>query len=170
MGSGKSTIGPKVAKILEMDFVDLDDEIEAREGLPIPDIFSKFGEGHFRQVERRLLDELSFGRKSVVVALGGGTLTVTANLHLVKERGVLLYLKTVPSEIFERVKRRNDRPMLFNNEGKTTNDVDLLERIESLLGEREANYLQADLVVTTTGRSSDDNAKEVVARLKGLLP
>jgi shikimate kinase len=168
MGSGKSTIGPSLAKRLGYDFLDVDDVVEENEGVTIPEIFAKHGEDHFRDLEKKILGDISRDKKSVVVALGGGTLTRKENRELVKNGGVLVYLRAAPEVILERVGSGGiDRPMLLAPDGNKLSGKDLERRIISLLKEREKQYLEARIVIETSGKTVNTAVEEIVLRLKG---
>lgn len=169
MGSGKSTIGPELARRIGYDFVDLDDVIERAEGISIADIFKSRGEKYFREAERRMLRELLECRGKVVVALGGGTLTSEESRNLVRNEGILVYLKANRKKILERVREERNRPMLLTREGNTLNDAELTDRIEALFKDREAHYMEASIIVDTSESPVPECAKEIASQLKGLM-
>ncbi len=169
MGSGKSTIGPELARKLGYDFVDIDDLIEKSEGVTIPEIFRNHGEEYFRRIEKRVLDDLSGNDRHIVVALGGGTLTNEESRGLLREEGILVYLRSDPKEILERVKKKRDRPMLLAPDGSPLNDAELSSRVESLLREREVHYLEANIIVSTSGRTVSKSVEEIASKLKGRI-
>jgi shikimate kinase len=170
MGSGKSTIGPSLAKRLGYDFIDIDDIIEENEGISISEIFTKHGEKHFRSLEKEILNEISRYKRHVVVSLGGGTLTRRENRELVKNGGVLIYLKADPEVILERIKSgKIDRPMLLAKDGSKLSGKELSLRIESLLREREEHYLEATIIIDTSGKSINGAVGEITSKLKGKI-
>lgn len=170
MGSGKSTIGPRLAKKLGYHFVDIDNIIEENEGIPIPEIFAKHGEKHFRNLEKGMLVEIYKEKKNIVVALGGGTLTRMENRELVRNGGVLVYLKADPKVIIERVKDgKINRPMLLAPDGSKLSKRELSHRIASLLKEREEHYLEASIVIDTSGKSINGAVEEITSKLKGRI-
>jgi len=170
MGSGKSTIGPRLAKQLGFQFIDIDDYIEQSEGISISEIFSKRGEKHFRILEKEKLNEISQDDKKIVVALGGGTLTHKENRSLIKNGGVLVYLKADTRTILERVESgKINRPMLLAPDGSKLSGEELSERIESLLKEREEHYLEATIIVDTSGKSVSGALEEITSKLKGKI-
>lgn len=147
MGSGKSSVGRLLARKLGRPFFDLDREIERSESQTITAIFEKRGEEAFRQIERRLLEEIS-GRHGGVVALGGGALGDQEAVDLVKGCGKLIFLEAPLSVILERLQGDRERPLLLSGD-----ETVIRERIEGLLKEREPFYRQAHLTVDT-GRLS----------------
>jgi shikimate kinase len=150
MGSGKSTIGPPVARALGYAFIDLDNEIETGEGKTIEEIFVASGEPLFRSLERKYLQQL-IGEADSVFALGGGTVTVPGMISYLKSTGVLVYLRTDADELVPRLRGHTHRPLLHTSDGKAPGDAELYRRISSLLDQREAYYREADIVIETSG-------------------
>ncbi len=169
MGSGKSTVGPELAKKLRYDFVDIDDMIEEREKTSVSEIFERRGEPHFRALEREMLAKISRTERKVVVALGGGTLGNAGNRNLVKRDGVLVYLRANRNQILSRVQRKRDRPLLLGPGGEVLSDKDLSERVETLLRERERHYLEASVIVDTTNLEVPETVDEILTRLQGKI-
>lgn len=169
MGSGKSTIGPGLAKKIGYSFIDMDKLIEKSEGMSVHDIFERHGEEHFRRAENETLRTLSESKEHIVVALGGGALSSEANRRLVHSAGVLVYLKAAPETILRRVGRNRKRPMLLNSKGDTMGDEELSARVETLLKEREVYYLEADIIVDTSESTVLESVGEIGSKLKGLI-
>lgn len=166
MGSGKSTIGPLLAREIHYGFIDADSVIEEKESLSIRDIFKTYGEKYFRALEERVLKEIVLQEGNVVVALGGGALTSEENRILVKNRGILVYLKSDANNILERVRARSSRPMLLSPNGHPLTEEELSVRVRSLLREREKHYLEASIVVDTSNLSISESIKEIVLKLR----
>ncbi len=123
MGCGKSTIGRLLARRLGTGFTDLDAYIEKKEGMSIPEIFEKRGEGYFRAAESRALEEL--GASGGVVATGGGALLSEANAQTAAKNGITIFIDT-PFEIcYGRIKGDKNRPIAYNSTREQ-----LLERFE----------------------------------------
>lgn len=110
MGSGKSTIGPVLAKRLGRPFQDLDDLIEKEQGMSIAEIFERYGEAYFRELESRSLHRAAALPRSVI-ALGGGTFVVPANRELVAQLGVSVWLKVPLTLARRRCATKEDRPL-----------------------------------------------------------
>jgi shikimate kinase len=168
MGSGKSTIGPILANTIGYDFLDIDKKIETTASRTINEIFANDGEGYFRELERKIVQQIS-NTHSCVVSLGGGTVTKSDNLSAIKTSGVLIYLKADAQEIFQRLKYKADRPLLKGSDSVSLENGDLLRRITSLMEEREAFYMQADIVVSTAGKKIGQTVDEIVRRIHALI-
>jgi shikimate kinase len=142
MGSGKSTTGKKLAVSLKWSFVDLDREIEIETGKTIKDLFSEWGEDHFRQTEAKTLRQLDI-EEDTVIAVGGGAPCFSNNMDFMLETGLVIYLKMTPGQLKSRLKGSMDeRPLLKNIRSK-----DLLFYITDKLSEREKYYCQASMVI-----------------------
>jgi shikimate kinase len=154
MGTGKSTVGKRLAKRLGWAFVDVDREIEERAGMPIARIFSERGEPVFRRLERRAISRVAKGTEQVI-ATGGGAFMNPESRAKLRAAGPVICLTAKPQVILARVgKRAETRPLL----GGPTSP---LARIRTLLARRAAAYAEADLTVDTSTLSID----EVVERI-----
>ena len=111
MGAGKTKVGKLLAKTLGYGFVDMDELIEEREGLPIKEIFEKRGEKYFREKEKEWLKRLSLLEK-IVLSPGGGIILSPENRKRLRKMGKVFYLKASPKAILERVKNESHRPLL----------------------------------------------------------
>ena len=157
MGVGKSRIGRELARELMLHFIDLDRYIERETGLSIPDIFRHLGEDTFRQLEVGSVAEL-VQKDFLVLSLGGGTFVNAENRERLMKRGPVVALWASPETILDRVSRRpGQRPIL-----QTPNP---LERIRSLLSERESIYRQANIHVSTDGRKIPEVVDEIIDQL-----
>ena len=153
MGTGKSSVGQLLASHLHFTFLDTDNVIEARTGKSISDIFAQQGEPAFRELERRIVQELTL-RKKTVVATGGGLPAFEDNLASLKTHALVVCLWASPEKIWERVRGQTHRPLL--------NDPDPLEKIRGLLAAREPFYRQADVLVNTEMRSVREVVQQVI--------
>lgn len=141
MGAGKTTIGRSLARWLDRDFIDLDQEIEARCGVRVSLIFDIEGEQGFRRRETSLLDECS-QRPGIVLATGGGAILAPENRKLLRDRGVVVYLRASADELYRRIARDRSRPLLQTSDPRA--------RIGELLEQRSALYEEiADLTFDT---------------------
>jgi len=111
MGSGKTTIGQRLAALLGLEFVDCDHELEAVTGASVSLIFDVEGEEGFRARETRMLEQLT-GRSGVLIATGGGVVLREENRKLLSERGTVVYLKTSVNQQLRRLSRDKSRPLL----------------------------------------------------------
>lgn len=157
MGSGKTTVGKQLAKRLRMDFVDSDHMIEDRCGVSISTIFDIEGEEGFRKRETKMLEELC-DRSGIVLATGGGAITVEENRILLRKSGFVVYLKTSIETQLARTQKNQNRPLLEN--------VNAEKKLSELMEERGVLYEQeADLVVTSGERVVSKVVDEVVEAL-----
>jgi shikimate kinase len=101
-GSGKSAVGRRLADRLKMKFVDTDDLIEERQGVPISDIVKSHGWGHFRKLERNTIEEISKGNR-LIIAPGGGAVLDTDNVKALRINGVIIWLKADKQTLLKRM-------------------------------------------------------------------
>lgn len=142
-GSGKSTIGRSLAKVLQINFVDADHALAARTGVAIATIFELEGEAGFRQREATLIAELCESA-GILVATGGGAILSPNNREILHRTGVVVYLKAKLDDLWTRTKNDSKRPLLRMNDPRSV--------LASLLETREPLYAEiADLVVETAG-------------------
>jgi shikimate kinase len=153
MGAGKSTVGVRLARRLDRAFIDVDRELECRLGVDIPTVFDLEGEAGFRRRESLLIDELST-RESLVMATGGGAVLLPQNRQALSARGLVVYLRATPADLWQRLRRDKHRPLLRSDNPR--------QRVFDLVEERDPLYLEiADLVVPT-GRQPVDLAVESI--------
>lgn len=112
MGSGKTTVGRKVARLTGLPFIDLDRYIEAQEGMTIPEIFAQHGEPYFRDLETKYVTELSTREEGCVLSLGGGTVLRSENVEVIKRTGLLILLDTPFFRIIKNLSHSTNRPLL----------------------------------------------------------
>ncbi|CAC9457703.1 shikimate kinase [bacterium endosymbiont of Bathymodiolus sp. 5 South] len=145
MGSGKTSVGRRLACVLKRDFFDTDFEIVARTGVAIDYIFDVEGESGFRQREIQMLEDLC-KIPNIVIATGGGIVIKEVNRALLKKECFVVYLSSSVEQLVKRTAKSKARPLLeqSNDREKTLRD---------LLQAREGFYQQvADMVVDTTGK------------------
>jgi len=154
MGAGKTSVGRLIARKLQYDFVDTDDLVIEAVGIPISEIFRKYGEIRFRSEEALVARKLA-RRERMVIATGGGLVMNPENVRQLKENGIFILLTANSQVILERVSRRHTRPLLEKN--KT------IETIERLYAARKDYYLGcADYTVDTSTLSLEDSADAVI--------
>ena len=145
MGAGKTTVGKLLSKRYHKTFHDSDHEIESRCGVKIPVIFEIEGEAGFRKREEQAIAELS-ALPDVVLATGGGAILSAVNRELLKNNGVVIYLRGSPEHLFERTRHDRNRPLLQTNNP--------LARLRELHQQRDPLYLEVADIVMDTGRQS----------------
>ena len=150
MGCGKSTLGRKLAKIADMEFMDMDSIIEQREGASISDIFYYQGEEYFRNAERALIEELGKAEGDMVISTGGGAPTWQDNMACMNGLGSTIYLRRTAKQIASRLSPhgRQKRPKL-----RGLNDEELVAFMTENMAEREPFYSQAKYCVDCAERS-----------------
>ncbi len=155
-GAGKSTVGRRVADHLGWPFLDFDEEIERRAGLPVSEIFARHGEPHFRSLERAITEELR-GRPAAVLAPGGGWIAVPGLAALLRPPGRIIYLQVSAARALARLGRGViRRPLLRGPEP--------LQALERLLAAREVCYHEADFAVN----AEDVDLQDVVSAVARL--
>lgn len=155
MGTGKTTVGRRLAKRLQRPFVDTDALIVERDGRSIATIFAEDGEACFRDWERRMAVELAQQQK-LVIATGGRLMLDDANAAILSASGQVFCLTAVPQTILARVKHNSKRPLL--------NVPDPAAQIETLLQERKAGYGRFPQIST-----DDKRIKQIVAEILNLV-
>ncbi|MBE2214020.1 MAG: shikimate kinase [Opitutaceae bacterium] len=143
MGTGKTTVGRALAQRLGMQMIDIDAEIERREGMPIPEIFRERGEPVFREMERAFITS-GHPATGCVVSCGGGLVVQPGMIEELRRRGVVICLTARPETILARTQTHKNRPLLDTD--------DPLARIRELLEKREAAYRAAGTQVLTDMR------------------
>ncbi|MGA8170587.1 MAG: 3-dehydroquinate synthase [Methylocystis sp.] len=161
MGSGKSAIGQRLATRLGLKFVDADAEIVAAACMSIPEIFAKYGEGYFRDGERRVVARL-LNSGPAVLATGGGAFLDPRTRQRIAERGVSLWFDADHETLFKRVRRKADRPLL-----QTADPSGTLRR---LMDERYPVYAHADMRVVSRDMPQDAMVEETLDVLAERLP
>lgn len=153
MGTGKSTVGRRVAERLGRPFVDMDELIVARAGMSIPEIFARLGEPAFRQMEAEVCRELA-GQSGLVIATGGGTLINPTNRRLMESGGRVVCLWASPETVIERLAGEHGRPLL--------NAPNPLAEARRILEQRRDAYRSFPWQVDTTGRSIEEVVEAVL--------
>lgn len=164
MGSGKSSVGKKLAEVLDIPFKDLDTEIENQEANSISTIFSEKGEIYFRIIENKMLKNLLSQRESYVLATGGGTPCYANNMASMVERDDVktVYLKT-PLEILTTrlFQEKANRPLLAHLQ----TEEELNDFLRKHLFERVYYYNQSKFVIDNTSENIDETIEKIVSKL-----
>lgn len=159
MGTGKSTIARELKKMLHTECMEMDDMIVESQGMSIPDIFEKYGEDYFRDVESKLLIDLK-KKENVIVSCGGGVVVRPENINHMKESGKIILLSATPQTVYERVKNNTNRPILNGNMN--------VEYIEGLMEKRREKYQEAaDITVITDDKNVAEICREIIKSLEG---
>ena len=154
MGCGKTTLGKKLAKHLNYNFIDLDSYIEKTTNKTITEIFENKGEKKFRIVEKESLMEVC-KKDNLVIATGGGTPCFFDNMQTMLAKGICIYLKMEAEDLAERLKKeKNNRPLINQLTGNT-----LIDFISEKLMEREVFYKKAHHILTAKNISTTDIIK-----------
>ena len=164
MGAGKSKIGPVLASKFACPFHDADKIIEQEAGKNINDIFQQKGEAHFRQLESQMIERLASGKVKSVIALGGGALISGKNRSLAENSGTVVYLKSSPQSILNRVKDSKKRPLL-NIPRDQHFEQNLLKMIEEMLDKRKEIYESAHLIFERDDYEFDDAAEMIYQKI-----
>jgi shikimate kinase len=160
MGAGKTSIGKRLSTRLEVPFADADHEIESAAGMPVAEIFTKYGEAEFRRLERSVLARL-LGEKPHVLATGGGAYMDESTRAAMKVSAFTIWLKAPVEILLGRVRKRQEhdqtRPLLANDDIRGT--------LERLLTAREPVYATADMVLESGDEPHAALLDKIVAAL-----
>ena len=152
MYSGKSTIGKKLAKAMNLKYIDTDNIFEGKYNITVAHFFEKYGEELFREFEHKILLE-AIENENAIISTGGGLPCFYKNMELIKQNGISIYLKMSPLSIIHRINHsKKKRPLLQNKSPE-----ELQTYIETLLKQREIFYNQA----TITIKGESPNIKEI---------
>lgn len=153
MGAGKSTIAKELQGMLHMNLVEMDARIVEEQGMSINDIFDRFGESHFRDLESQLV--LTIGKEgNTIVSCGGGVVVRAENVTNMKKNGKIIFLAATPETIYERVKDSKERPILNGHMN--------VEYISELMEKRRALYeAAADVRIDVDGKSVSTICEEI---------
>lgn len=160
MGCGKSAIGKRLSYYLKMPYYDMDREIERQQGMTISEIFEKFGEEHFRNLETEFLR--NFRDEACIIATGGGVAMKEENRKIMRKTGLVFFLDANFEEIYERIKNDKKRPIVQRS---------TKEQLEQLYHNRRKYYRMASHIrVKTKGKPMKKIVEYIgyqVNRLKG---
>jgi shikimate kinase len=161
MGAGKTCIGRRLARRLELPFVDTDDEVEKAAGAAIPEIFRRFGEQAFRDGERRVIARL-LSEPPQVLATGGGAFVDQWTRAAIRESAVSVWLRAELDILVGRTVGRGSRPLLETSDPRAT--------LAALMAARHPIYALADLVIDSTDEPPEVTTDRVLQALNGWRP
>lgn len=153
MGTGKSTVGKRLARRLNYAFIDTDQAIEEITGLTVSQIFAKHGFKRFRGEEALLASKLA-DKKRLVIATGGGLVLNAGNVEKMQRNGVLICLEASPETICRRVRNKRTRPLLAKG--------NLTVTVQRLLKERQGAYKMAELTMNTDKLSPEEIVDKII--------
>lgn len=162
MGSGKTSVGKRLAKKLNLPFVDGDQEIEKAAGLSLVDVLKCFGEEEYRAGEMRVMKRLLQG-EPCVLASGGGSFVAAQTRKLAKEHAITIWLKADINVLYNRTAGRKHRPFLEGD------DSHLKNKLEKYISEEYPYYSEADIVVETREEQVDNTVNRVISAINGFL-
>ena len=161
MGVGKTTVGRRLARRMNIPFVDADTEIEKAAGCSINDIFEFHGEETFREGERRVIKRILEGAPKVI-STGGGAFIDPETRSRIRSKALSIWLRADLETILKRVKRNNNRPLLTGADPGTT--------LRRLMAERDPIYAEADLVVDSGDTAIDKVVDTILDALSERTP
>jgi XRE family aerobic/anaerobic benzoate catabolism transcriptional regulator len=157
-GAGKSTVGPFLAALLRIPFVEMDALVQGAAGLPLDQIFELHGERYYRRLERETLQSILAGSLPSVVAAAGGVVNEPSTWKALLERTTVVWLRARPEDHWRRVVAQGDRRPMADN-------PDAMADLRAMLSSREARYAQAHVVVDTARRSPQAVARAIATEL-----
>jgi XRE family aerobic/anaerobic benzoate catabolism transcriptional regulator len=157
-GAGKSTIGPLLAALLHVPFIEMDTLVQEAAGLPLDQIFELHGERYYRRLERETLESILAGSGASVVAAAGGVVNEPSTWKTLLDRTTVVWLRARPEDHWRRVIAQGDRRPMADN-------PDAMAELRAMLASREARYAQAHVVVDTARRAPQAVASAIAGEL-----
>ncbi|MCS6885150.1 MAG: shikimate kinase [Blastocatellia bacterium] len=158
MGCGKTSVGRELARLVSVQFIDLDEQIVKSSGKSIKEIFTEHSEAHFRQLERELLTQI-VAHQPAVVSLGGGTFINPQNRRLIIQNGISVFLHCSLETIYKRLQNDTLRPLFSDR-----------SNFEKLYRERLPIYQLADLQLDVSSLSIEEAASKIAEMLIRVPP
>ena len=162
IGSGKTSVGKRLAKRFNMPFIDSDQEIEKASGLSVIDVFKCFGVDEYRAGEARIMKRLLSG-SPCVLASGGGAFVAKQTRELAKKNTITVWLKADIDVLYDRTNGRNRRPFLQCRDSKIKN------KLQSYIDEEYPYYNEADIIVETKNEVVENTVDRVVHSIEEFL-
>lgn len=160
MGAGKTTAGKELAKVLELEFIDLDHFIQARYQKTVSQLFQDVGEAEFRKIESTVLKEVG-EFENVVISTGGGTPCFFDNMEYMNKAGTTVYLNAAPEALAARLNTcKEKRPLI-----KDKNEEELFAFVVESLEKRNPYYIQAQIIFETEELVNRDDVNKYVQQL-----
>lgn len=164
MGAGKTTVGRKLAKSMNLSFIDLDLYIEGRYHRAVSQLFAERGEDAFRDIERRLLHEVA-EFEDVLISTGGGTPCFFDNMEFMNTVGMSIYLKVSMEELVNRLEVcKQTRPVLQNRSGE-----ELKAFVKESLDNRTPFYEKAKIIFDADRMMTESDVQEITEKLKKMI-
>ncbi len=158
MGTGKSTVSKAISLMMKIEETDMDTYIVERAGMSINDIFSKYGEERFRDIEAECVKEIC-SESGKIVSCGGGAVLRDENVECMKKNGLIVLLTAEAGTVYDRVKNSTDRPVLNGNMN--------VEYIAQLMEKRKDRYHEvADIIIATDDKTPEDIASEILVEIQ----
>lgn len=156
MGAGKTSIGKELVKKLpSYIFIDIDESIEKKTGITISEIFSKYSEDYFRDIETQTIKEICKSEKQII-STGGGAFEREINRKVLLNSGKVFYLYAPTEVLYDRIKEQSNRPLLACEEP--------VKKVKNLLEVRDINYRKADYIIDTTNLDIETAVNEILRR------
>ena len=157
MGSGKTSIGKLLAKRTGRLYIDIDNEIIKESGMTITEIFNKFGENHFRNLEHKILSKAK-STENHVISTGGGIILKLENIKIMKNSGTIIFLDIDVGTQLSRVRNKKNRPLLDRN--------NMVENLVNIKKERDYIYKNiSDYIINISGK----NKSEIVGEIQNYI-
>lgn len=163
MGAGKTTVGKMLAKTTDMRFLDTDEMIVKQMNLTINDIFAKYGEPYFRDLETKLIENLAGTVEGCVISCGGGLPMKPENRPILGELGTVVYLNVNEEDILRRLKNDTKRPLLQGPKDEVK------QRIHDMLEKRDPVYRETADVIIKTGRMKAQEVVDKIIKQRGYI-
>lgn len=159
MGTGKTEVGRELSRLLAMRLIDVDEEIVRTQRMSINEIFARFGEERFRDLETEMIEHVC-RETNVIIATGGGAVLRQRNIDALKRHGIIVCLTATPETILERTIHSSERPLLRNGNA--------FDKITQLLRIRQPFYENADIMVSTDDKTPLQVAEEIIEKVRSV--